>query len=57
MDRAGNLFWKRFTVLVILSIIAGVSVTMKFNWLYGLVTYLTIQWLSIPVLIRMSMND
>jgi len=57
MDRVGNLFWRRFIILVIVSIIAGVSATMTFNWLYGLVTYLTIQWLTIPVLIRMSMND
>jgi len=57
MDRVGNLFWKRFAILVLVSLIAGITMSNYFNWLTGLITYVGIHWITIPLLIRMSMND
>lgn len=57
MDRVGNLFWRRFTIVVLVSIVVGIAIGNYYNWVAGLLTYLGIQWFTIPVLIRMSMND
>lgn len=57
MDIAGHIFWRRFAIVLIASLIVGFTVNFYYGWIYGLLSYVFVQWFSIPVLIRMTMND
>lgn len=57
MDIAGHIFWRRFAIVLIASLIVGFAVNFYYGWIYGLLSYVFVQWFSIPVLIRMTMND
>lgn len=57
MDKVGVLFWRRFAIVLAMSIMIGFIVGSYFSWIHGLVTYVSLQWFTFPVLFRMSMND